>query len=295
MTKRLRSPIWWFGGKGNMVAKILPLFPPHRIYVEPFGGGASLLMAKAPAPVEVYNDLDSGLVNLFRVLRDEAKFERFRRLVELTPYSREEYNDCRTWLREHGEGEDGVERAYRFFVVARQSFSGHFAASWGYSFSLSTRGMASTCSSWLSTIEGLPAMHERLMRVQIEHSDFRTILTAYDSPDTLFYCDPPYVPATRKNGNYVHEMTESDHEEFVQRLLKLKGMVVLSGYNHGIYSPLETAGWQRIDFETACYAAARTRGTGILGEGAARSKQPRVESVWLSPNCGQPKLLLEEG
>ncbi len=68
MTKRLRSPILWFGGKGNMVAKILPLFPPHRIYVEPFGGGASLLMAKAPAPVEVYNDLDSGLVNLFRVL-----------------------------------------------------------------------------------------------------------------------------------------------------------------------------------------------------------------------------------
>lgn len=276
-----------------MIAKILPLFPPHRIYVEPFGGGASLLMAKQPAPVEVYNDIDSGLVNLFRVLRDETKFERFQRLVELTPYSREEYNDSRTWWREHGEDEDDVERAYRFFVVARGSFSGYFAQSWSYVFSLSTRGMAFTCSRWLSTIEGLPAVHERLMRVQIEHNDFRTILTAYDSPETLFYCDPPYVPATRKAGRYLHEMTESDHEEFVQRLLKLKGMVVLSGYNHGIYSPLDAAGWQRIDFETACYAAARTRGTGILGEGAARSKQPRVESVWLSPNCGQPKLALE--
>ena len=99
--------------------------------------------------------------------------------------------------------------------------------------------------------------------------------------------------ATRKGGGYLHEMTESDHEELVQRLLRLKGMVVLSGYNHGTYAPLETAGWRRIDFETACSAAARTRGTGILGEGAARSKQPRVESVWLSPNCGQPKLALE--
>ena len=100
--------------------------------------------------------------------------------------------------------------------------------------------------------------------------------------------------ATRKGGGYLHEMTESDHEDLVQRLLKLKCMTVLSGYNHGTYAPLETAGWRRIDFETACSAAARTRGTGILGEGASLSKQPRVESVWLSPNCGQPKLALEE-
>ena len=116
-----------------------------------------------------------------------------------------------------------------------------------------------------------------------------------DETYTACFCDPPYVPATRKAGGYLHEMTESDHEELVQRLLRLKGMVVLSGYNHGTYAPLEIAGWQRIDFETVCHAAGRTRGTGILGEGAARSKQPRVESVWLSPNCGQPKLLLEEG
>lgn len=115
MRKRLRSPIVWFGGKGNMVAKLLPLIPPHRIYVEPFGGGASLLFAKKPSPVEVYNDLDSGLVNFFRVLRDPKKFERLHKLVSLTPYSREEYDFCRaTWET----CDDDVERAYRWYVVA---------------------------------------------------------------------------------------------------------------------------------------------------------------------------------
>jgi len=67
---RLRSPMWWFGGKGKMVKKLLPLIPQHKIYVEVFGGGASLLFAKEPSPVEVYNDLNSDLVNFFRVLRD---------------------------------------------------------------------------------------------------------------------------------------------------------------------------------------------------------------------------------
>lgn len=106
-----------------MVAKLLPLIPPHKIYVEVFGGGASLLFAKEPSPVEVYNDLDSGLVNFFRVLRDPGKFEKFYRKVCFTPYSREEYCFCRdTW----GECKDDVERAYRWFVVARMSFSGKF-------------------------------------------------------------------------------------------------------------------------------------------------------------------------
>jgi len=207
-----------------MAAKILQLFPPHRVYVEPFGGGASLLFAKEPSPVEVYNDVDSGLVNLFRVLRDPTRFEQFQRLVSLTPYSREEFCFCReTWEK----CDEDLERAYRWFVVARMSFSGHFGGSWGFAVSASDRGMSTVCSSWLAAIEGLPQVHARLMRVQIEHSDFRRIITTYDTPETLFYCDPPYMPATRKSGGYRHEMAESDHEELVALLLQVKGMVVL--------------------------------------------------------------------
>jgi DNA adenine methylase len=279
---RLRSPIRWFGGKGNMVARLLPLLPPHRIYVEPFGGGASLLFAKPPSPVEVYNDIDSGLVNFFRVLRDPEKFAKFYHLVAFTPYSREEYEYCRdTWE----SCEDEVEKAYRWFVVARMCFSGAFGKSWSIALTASRRNMALTCSRWLSAIEMLPAIHERMMRVQIEHSDFRYIFKRYDTPETLFYCDPPYIPETRRFGTYKHELTLDDHKELVQILLSVKGKVLLSGYKHPVYAPLEEAGWKRIDFETVCYAAGRTRETAILGKGAARAMQPRVESVWISPNA----------
>jgi len=272
----------WFGGKGNLAKRILPYFPEHKIYVEPFGGGASLLFAKEPSPVEVYNDIDSGLVNFFRVLRDSEKFEKFYRLVSLTPYSREEYYFCRdTWE----SCEDDIERAYRWYVVARMSFSGRFGCDWSHAVTYTSRNMSGAVSKWLSIIDMLPEIHQRIMRVQIEHKDFRDILVDYDTPDTLFYCDPPYVHSTRKAGGYKHEMTDDEHKELVELLLKLKGKVILSGYQNEIYLPLEQAGWQRIDFPTVCHAAGKTRQTKILGEGTAKEKQPRIESIWISPNA----------
>ena len=289
----MRSPIGWFGGKGNMVAKLLKLIPPHHTYVEVFGGGASLLFAKKPSPVEVYNDMDSGLVNFFRVLRDPAKFERFYRLVCLTPYSREEYYYCRdTWET----CDDEVERAYRWYIVARMSFSGRLGGGWSFSLTLSRRKMAASCSRWLSIIEMLPQIHQRMMMVQIEHRDFRDIIKIYDTKDTLFYMDPPYIPETRRGGGYEHEMSIEDHKVLVNLLLRVKGKVLLSGYSHPIYQPLEQAGWERHDYETACYAVGKTRATGLLGEGACMENQMRIESVWVSPNCKkeQIKLMLWE-
>lgn len=269
------------------MAKLLPLIPPHKIYVEVFGGGASLLFAKEPSPVEVYNDLDSGLVNFFRVLRDPEKFARFYHLVAFTPYSREEFDFCRaTWQK----CEDEVERAYRWFVVARMSFSGTFARSWSFGVTYSHRGMAGTVSRWLSALEMLPAIHERLMRVQIENQDFRTLIPAYDTPETCFYMDPVYVPDTRgETDTYPCEMTLDDHRELVDLLLKVKGMVILSGYRHEVYAPLEDAGWRRLDFPTGCHAVGRTRALGVLGEGAALRMAPRVESVWLNPQAQEAR------
>jgi DNA adenine methylase len=264
-----------------MVAKLLPLLEqyPHRTYVEAFGGGASLLFAKEPSAVEVYNDLDSGLVNLFRVLRDEEQFERFYWLVQLTPCSREEWRDCR---ERYEQTTDPVERAYRFYVVARQSFSGLWGSSWSMSVTTSRRGMAIATSKWLGTIEGLPEIHARLMRVQIEHDDWRRVLGTYDTPETLFYLDPPYVPETRSNKRYRHEMTIEDHTELVERLLNLQGWAILSGYGHPVYAPLEEA-WRRVEWQTSCFAAGRTRASRLQGKGAALQKQPRTEVVWMSP------------
>jgi len=143
MKKILRSPIQYFGGKGNFVKKILPFIPRHRVYVEVFGGGASLLFAKEPSPVEVYNDIWSDVVNFFRVLRDDGIFKKFYNFVINTPYSREEFY----WCNEHyNETKDDVEKAWVFFVLIRQSFSGGFANSWSYTINYSNKNMTASNS-----------------------------------------------------------------------------------------------------------------------------------------------------
>lgn len=281
--KKLRSPICWFGGKGRMTDKLMPLLPPHRIYVEPFGGGASLLFAKEPSPVEVYNDLDSGLVNFFRILRDPHRCIKLALLAMLTPYSREDYERYRRSWDATG---DDVERAYQWFCIARQSMSGRFGKGWSFSVSGSTRGMAQTNSSWLTAIDDLIKIHARLILVQIEHNDFRRVIATYDSTETLFYLDPPYVSGTRRGGKYAHEMTDEDHADLVKILLQCQGKVLLSGYRNDIYKPLEKAGWRRKDFKVVCHATGRTRAAGAVGEGSMQSeKHQRVESVWISPNA----------
>jgi DNA adenine methylase len=151
--------------------------------------------------------------------------------------------------------------------------------SWGRSVTTSHRGMAETASSWLSILEMIPEIHRRLMRVQIEQKDFREILRDYDTPETLFYCDPPYVPEARKSGKYLHELTEDDHRELVEISLGLQGKVILSGYAHPIYEALVEAGWERKDFQTFCTVTGRTRD----GKNIPKEALKRVESVWISP------------
>jgi len=290
MRKRKLQAVLRFGGKGNMVDKIVPILEaiPHTCYCEPFGGAAAILLNKRPVKLETYNDLNSGLVDFFRVLTDPELFQQFYRRVELLPYSRELYNEARdTWEEE----KDLIKRVALWFVVARQSFSGRFGAGWGST----VRGMATSCSAWLSGIERLPETSNRLRRVQIEHADWRTILERYDTPETLFYCDPPYLLETRSNKRYKHELSAQDHEDFIARVLELEGYCAISGYNNPLYSRLDDAGWMRRDWETACHAAGKTRATRIQGKNSALEMQPRTESLWLSPNCNQDHLFLLRG
>jgi len=278
----MRSPIRWFGGKGHMTTKIIPILVkiPHERYVEPFGGGASILLAKKPKPVEVYNDLDHGLYDFFSVLADPELFEQFYRRIAVLPYSRQFYDE---YWKEWKEETDKIVRVVKWFLVVRQSFGGIFGNGWGSSIK------EAESNKWLSCIDMLPQVHARLRRIQIENADFRIILDRYDTPKTLFYCDPPYVPGTRKAGGYLHEITDADHQELVTLLLNLKGKVALSGYNHEIYTPLEQAGWERYDFHTVCSAAGRTRGSGLQGKGKVLEKQGRIESLWVKP-CAEGRL-----
>lgn len=281
-----RPPFAWFGGKTQLARHIVELMPSHHIYVEPFGGSGAVLLAKQSSPVEVYNDLDSGLVNFYRVTSDPEKAARLHLLAARAPYSREEYL---RFIDSWSQCTDDIERAYQWFYVARASFSGMFGRSWGYGVQQSSHGMAGRVSAYRSSVDLIAHVCERLRSVQVDHRDFRDVMTAYDTAETLFYFDPPYVPETRRSGDYAHELSDDDHSALVDRLLDMRGQAILSGYAHPVYERLERAKWRRVDIDVVCRAAARTRVSGLQGAGSG-AKQKRVESLWLSPGI-KPKRL----
>ena len=277
---RLRNPIIYFGGKGNMVTKLLRLIPPHDVYVEVFGGGASLLFAKEPSKIEIYNEIDQNIVSLFKVIKDINLANKFQLLATLTPYSREEFSFCKENL---DNCNNLLDKAYTLFIISRQSFSGSMGA-WGTSLTTSRRGMANRISSYLNTLLSIPDLSNRLANVKILEKDFRVIIPQLDSVNTFFYLDPPYVPSTRRSGEYKHEMTIEDHKDLLELLLTLKGKVMLSGYSNNLYETYlnNKNGWSRIDYKTVCHAVGKTRNSGLQGNGVLLLNQPRIESVWVN-------------
>lgn len=261
------SPLNWFGGKSRLAPQILKHFPPHRTYVEPFGGSAAVLLAKEPAPVEVPNDLDGALVSFFRVLRDPELCAKLRLAAEQTLYARAEFELAKQ------PSDDPVEAARRFLVRQRMSFGGK-GEDWAYSIRTSRRGTAAAIRRWRWGVESLPVINHRLRSVQIECADWRDVVARFDGSDTLFFLDPPYHPETRVAGTYRCELSEKDHQELVGYLLMARGMVVLSGYAHETYSALEKAGWMRIECPTCTH-------------NSGSSLTRRVECLWLSPSLAR--------
>jgi len=193
------------------------------------------------------NDLDDGVTNFFRVLQDPDKSNELHRKLLVTPYSEREFLDARkTWKT----CEDAVEKARLWFINIRQSWGGLLKGGFGYMKSPKKTKSSSVVQPWLSAIDRLPLCSERLRRCQIFNRDFREIISLFDTSNTFFYLDPPYVHSTRKTkSDYQHEMTEDDHIELVERLLELKGKAMLSGYANPIYGALECAGWERVDID----------------------------------------------
>ncbi len=272
---KLKPPIPYFGGKQRMAGKLMPLFPEHHTYVEAFGGAGSLLFAKPSSPVEVYNDIDSDLVNFMRVLRDrDGMFPDFYNRACLSPYSRKEWEFCRDHLNDDS---DPVERARRYFVIARFSFSGLVGGSFGIDMTGSKGAMVQKASAYQGVIGILPRLSERMTSVLVENKDFRNLICLYDSEQTFFYLDPPYLPQTRKSGGYKHEMTYDDHQDLIRLLRATKAKVMLSGYPNDLYDSL---GWKKQEWATTCNAAGRTRASGLKGEGLVSKLQQRTECVW---------------
>lgn len=260
----------YLGGKYRLASKLIRMFPHHTTYVEVFGGAASCLLQKPSAKVEVYNDINSDIVNLFRVLRSD--FEEFYRLVKFTAYSREEfYAYCKHLKTES----DPLQRAVLWYSVQCQLFAGIPNSNYWDGCRKARNG----ARSFKNKVDNLPYIVDRLRATIIENAPFEKVMEAYDMPDTFFYLDPPYLPETRRGGEYQNEMTYEDHERLISHLQKIEGNVMLSAYQNELYETLE---WERVDFQTTAHSAGRTRNSGLQGEGNVKKKQKRVESVYMN-------------
>lgn len=236
----------WYGGKYSHLDWLLPLLPESFHYCEPFGGSAAVLLNRTPSPVETYNDLDGELVNFFKVLREEK--EKLIEAIGLTPFSREEFaKACKL-----DPSLSSFERARRFYVRARQVRTGLAQTAtvgrWANCKNTSRNGMSGVISRWMGGIEDLSYIAERLLRVQIENRPANDVIKLYDSPKTLFYCDPPYVHGTRGDSKaYVHELTDDQHRQLAKVLNSVKGMVALSNYQCDLMDELyPSPKWKKI-------------------------------------------------
>jgi len=228
----------WYGGKFSHLDWLLPLLPKCHHYCEPFAGSAAVLLNREPSPVETYNDLDGEVANFFRTLRENS--EELIRQIGLTPFSREEF-----YLACQPLPDDAtvIERARRFFVRARQVRTGLAQTAsigrWANCKNTSRAGMSGVVSRWLGSVQQLPAIAERLLRVQIENRPALEMIDLYDDRQTLFYCDPPYVHRTRSDAKaYGFELSDKEHQKLALRLKKVRGMVALSGYRGDLYDEL---------------------------------------------------------
>lgn len=267
--KVTRPMVRYHGGKWRLAPWIISHFPPHRIYCEPFGGGASVLLRKPRSYAEVYNDLDGEIVNLFRVARDDG--DRLVRECELTPFARDEF------IESYQPYDDPLEQARRTLV---RSFMGFASASANGQLS----GFRANCSrsfttpahDWMNYPQALARVVQRLRGVVIENRDAVDVMRHQDSTETLHYVDPPYVLGTRRikggAGVYKYEMSDDQHHALADALHAMKGMVILSGYRSGLYDDLYSD-WTRIDKST-------------MADGA----RPRVESLWVSTQINQDHL-----
>lgn len=261
-----RIAFGWYGGKFSHLHWLLPLLPECHHYCEPFAGSAAVLLNRKPSPVETYNDIDGEVANFFRVLRDKS--DELIRLIALTPFSREEFHRAieidQTTLSD-------LERARLFYVRARQARTGLAQTAtlgrWANCKRTSRSGMSGVVSRWLGGVEALPDIAERLLRVQIENRPAVDVIELYDNPDTLIYCDPPYLHSTRGDDKaYAFEMDVDEHRQLARVLRRCKGMVAISGYRNQLMDELYN-GWNRFDAP-----AKKTHSV----------KELRQESVWLN-------------
>ena len=228
----------WWGGKQNpqRLEWILSLLPTNRkSYIEPFGGMASVLLNRPPAHSEIYNDINGRVANWFKVVRDQPAD--LIRLLKATPYSRQIWEECRQAIVEE-EQHSALNRAYHFTVVVsmnirhNDNIQAHTKGTWSRS------PVRPNSGKFAKLPPELPFISARFRKVQIENIDaIKLLKDCAKFPNTLIYCDPPYL--SRDSSGYKND--DFDVEELKEVLLAQKGAVAISGANE----EWDSLGWQK--------------------------------------------------
>lgn len=258
----MKSVIKYPGSKWNIAPQLVELIPEHHSYVEPFFGSGAVLFNKPVSDIETVNDLDSDVVNLFRCIQKDS--ERLARLVMTTPFSREEYerqfDGCTSTLYA-----SNFQRAAGFLIKCWQ---GHGFRTNGYKVGWKNdvvgREKAYALWNWYRLPDWIIDITERLRKVQIENRPALEVIERFNYSQVFMYLDPPYMLGTRSGKQYMHEMTDAEHEELLQMILQSRAKIMISGYETDMYNDY-LSGWEKKQFSSC-----------------AEHGKPRVETVWMN-------------
>lgn len=260
----MKTPISYYGGKQKLVKTILPLIPAHRIYIEPFFGGGAIFFAKEPSDVEVINDVNSNVINFFRMLYEH--FDLLKAELDMTLFSREQYRRAAE-IYSNPEKFDPVKRAWAFWVQSQMSFSHNLLAGWGIT----------KCSRAPETMFNRKAAFtrayaERLRRVFIEHNDALRVIELFDREDAFIYCDPPYVSSDQ--GHYAGYSID-DFRNLLECLKGVKGKFLLSSYPEALL----------MQYRTECNWLADDRQQLVAVTGKRKERKTKIECLTMNYQC----------
>lgn len=259
----LKTPIKYYGSKNGMINKIKSYFPKDEsfdTYIEPFAGsfGIGLTME---TPVLIYNDLEKNVYALYKVLSMKTLYAAFKDMCDITPYSEDIRKEFKDKLK---DDLSLLDRAFYFFYINRTSHNGIG----GYSINTHIRrNMSKSVSDYLSAIDRLPELHDKLSKVIITNKDGIGLIERYNTPNCFLYCDPPYHWDTRTSARYKQDMDRETHLNFLDAVQDSDAKILISGYDCDIYGQLEQSGWRKEHFE-------------VNTTDGKRNKKTKIENVW---------------
>jgi len=265
--KPIPLPFRYAGSKAKLIRQILGLLPPHRIHCSLCGGTGAELLCKPQAAIEVYNDVNSDVCNVFRVLRAPESRRAILNMLAFTLHSQSDFRQALGVL--HGGCNDPVLRAWAWVVAANLGRISTDPCLMGPG-SFVYRRKPTGRNRWPRVPQYLQQVAQRFRGVQVFNEHWKSIVRRFDGPDTFFSVDPPYVLGARVSKRlYRHEFTERDHEFLLLSLRHVKGRVMLFGYPSLLYDTV-LSDWRHKDIVTYCSISTRAK------------KPKRVTRIWMN-------------